>query len=160
MLSFTYTMQFSEITLKYWQEKDWEDLANAKSIPDLFTIADRIINRLPLPIGQVCGPITNGGFNSIEKNLDFFNKNIKNLQSKGLNIFDQMPFEETIQKFKAEEQDKEKVYQSIIYDLYLPIFKSGKIKTFYFLPNWQTSKGAIWEHETAEELGIEIKYID
>lgn len=159
MLSFIYTMDFSEITLKYWQEKDREDLANAKSISDLFIIAERIIDRLPLPIGQVCGPITNGGFNSIEKNLEFFNQNIKNLQSQGNNIFDQMPFEETIQKFKEEEIDKEKVYQSIMNDFYLPIFKSGKIKTFYFLPNWQTSKGAIWEHKMAEDLGIEIKYL-
>lgn len=152
-------MQFSEITLKYWEEVDWDNLEKAQSISDLFLIVKKIIEKMPEPLGQVCGPITNGGFGTIEKNLEFFNQNIKDLQSKGLNIFDQMPFEETIQKFKLESQDKEKIYNNIMNDFYLPIFKSGKVKTMYFLPNWQTSKGAIWEHETAKSLNIEIVYL-
>jgi hypothetical protein len=151
-------MEFSEITKKYWEEKDWDDLKKAQSILDLYAIAIRVINKMPRPIVQVCGPIANGGLGSVEANLNVFNETIKDLQKKGVNVFDQMPFEEPMQVFKTK-FPKEIIFRSIMEDFYLPIFKSGLISTFYFIPNWETSLGSKWEHEKAQELGIEIKYL-
>jgi hypothetical protein len=153
-------MELSEITKKYWSEKDWEDLEKAEKVSDLFVIAERILDKIEKPFGQVCGPIGNGGLGSVEANLNAFNETIKKLQKEGHNIFDQMPFEAPMQRFKKMAVDQQKIYDSIMNDFYGPIFHSGKISRFYFMPNWKTSKGAEWEHEKAKELGIEIIYLD
>jgi hypothetical protein len=69
-----------------------------------------------------------------------------------------MPFEDQMQNLKKK-FSTEKVVNDILNDFYLPIFKSGVISAFYFMPNWQTSFGAKWEHEEAKKLGIEIVYL-
>ena len=151
-------MEFSEVTKKYWEKRDWEDLEKAKSMSDMRVIALRVIERMPKPIVQVCGSIATGGLGSIEKNLDIFNKTIQKLQKKGLNVFDQMPFEAPMQKLKEEVSTKD-VVDSIMNDFYLPIFNSGIISAFYFLPEWQGSHGANLEHELAQKIGIKISYL-
>ena len=49
--------------------------------------------------------------------------------------------------------------EAILDDFYSPIFNSGLIKEFYFMPNWQSSKGANWEHNEANRLGIKVSYL-
>ena len=151
-------MEFSEVTKKYWKDEDWDNLEKAESMVDMHIIAERIINRMPKPIVQVCGPIANGGLGSFEANLNAFNETIKSLQQQELNVFDQMPFEIPMQDFKKRVPGEEG-FKSIMNDFYLQIFKSGMISTFYFMPTWQTSLGSKWEHEEAQKLGIEIKYL-
>ncbi len=151
-------MELSKKTKEYWKDQDWKDLEKVENVADLYTIAERIITRMEKPLIQVCGPIGTGGLGSIEKNLDAFNNTILYLQSKGLSVFDQMPFEAQMQNLKKK-FSAEKVVNNILNDFYLPIFKSGSISTFYFMPNWQTSFGAKWEHEEAQRLGIEIIYL-
>ena len=151
-------MQFSEITKKYWRDADWQDLKNAESMKDMHTIALRIIERMPRPIVQICGPVATGGLGSVELNLEVFNDSIKALQEKGLNVFDQMPFEIPMQDLKKE-ISVEQIGKDILNDFYMPIFKSGDISAFYFMPSWQTSNGAKWEHEEAKKLGIKILYL-
>lgn len=151
-------MELSKKTKEYWKDQDWKDLGKVESVVDLHVIAERIIARMEKPLIQVCGPIGTGGLGSIEKNLDAFNNTILYLQSKGLSVFDQMPFEAQMQNLKKK-FSAEKVVNDILNDFYLPIFKSGSISAFYFMPNWQTSFGAKWEHEEAQRLGIEIIYL-
>lgn len=151
-------MELSKKTLEYWKEEDWKDLENVKNVSDIYTIADRIITRMDKPFIQVCGPVANGGLGSIKANLDFFNETIKDLQNKGLSVFDQMPFEGQMQNLKKKFSIEE-ISDHILNDFYMPIFKSGNISAFYFIPNWQTSYGAKWEHEKAKELGVKIIYL-
>lgn len=152
-------MELSEITKKYWEEKDWEDLEKVEQVCDLFVIAERIISRMEKPLIQVCGPIGTGGLGSVEENLNVLNNKIKELQREGLNIFDQMPFEAPMQKLKKKLVPNGEYLESILTDFYHPIFRSGAITKFCFLPSWKTSKGAQWEHQQAEEYGIEIIYL-
>lgn len=152
-------MEFSEITKQFWTKEDWENLEKIESVKDLYFIAMGVINRMPRPIVQVCGPIATGGLGSIEANLDVFNETIKKLQKDGINVFDQMPFEEPMQKLKTKLSSKGKYMNSILTDFYYPIFESGLVSTFYFMPGWQTSFGAKCEHEKAKELGIKIVYL-
>ena len=151
-------MELSKKTKEYWEEKDWQDLENSKSIKDLYDIALRIINRMPKPFSQVCGPISTGGLGDFESNLNVFNNTIISLQDKGLNVFDQMPFEHKMKVIK-ESFPKKDYHDDIINDFYLPFFESGLVTTFYFIPDWQSSRGAQMEHALAEKLGIEIKYL-
>ena len=151
-------MEFSEITKKYYEEKDWQDVENAKSMVDLYVVAKRIIERMPKPIVEVCGPLANGGLGSFEANLHAFNETIKKLQNQGLSVFDQVPLEDSMQRLKRE-NDLSKLIESIQNDFYLPIFKSGVVSALYFIPGWESSNGARWEHEVAKELGIKIVYL-
>ncbi|MBP6883770.1 MAG: DUF4406 domain-containing protein [Candidatus Pacebacteria bacterium] len=151
-------MEFSEITKKYWEPKDWEDLANVKSFKDLYIIAERVIARQPKPIIQVCGPIATGGLGTIEANLNAFNETIKKLQDQGFSIFDQMPYEEPMQTLKTLDPSDDHL-ERILTDFYWPIFNSGLVSAMYFMPNWQTSNGATKEHAKAIELGIKIVYL-
>jgi len=113
---------------------------------------------MPKPIIQVCGPIGTGGLGSVDKNLNAFNNTIIKLQNEGLIVFDQMPFEEPMQKFK-EKLLKGEYLESILTDFYLPIIESGFISKFYFMPGWESSHGANWEYKEAQRLGIPITYL-
>lgn len=150
-------MELSRKTKEYWEEKDWEDINKASSIKDLFIVALRILNRMPDGLAQICGPISTGGKGSIEANLEEFNNKIKDLQNKGLNIFDQMPFEAPMHKMVIN-YSKNEYMNSILNDFYLPLFETGRIKELHFLQDWQSSIGANWEHEKAKKLGIKIIY--
>ncbi len=152
-------MELSEITKQYWTKEDWENLEKVESVGDLYIIAQSIISRMPKPFVQVCGPIATGGLGSIEANLNAFNETIKKLQNEGLTVFDQMPFEEPMQKLKTKIASKGEYLSDILTGFYYPIFKSGMISAFYFMPNWRTSFGAKCEHEKAKELGIKIVYL-
>ncbi len=142
---------------RYWTKKDGQDVKKAKCFDDLSKVAMRVLGRMPQPVGEVCGPITSGGLGSREKNLAAFLKTIDELLAQGKTIFDQLPFEEKLYQFT-----QAKWYQGglqLLNEFYMPIFKSGLIDTFYFMPLWHTSMGAKWEHEKAEELGIRIVYL-
>jgi hypothetical protein len=150
-------MELSDITKQYFKEGDWQDIKKAESIRDLFIVAGRIMNRIPEPRVQVCGPISTGGKGSIDANLEVFNNKIKELQTEGFNVFDQMPFEEPMHKMMLR-FSKEEYMESILIDFYLPIFEGGYINELHFLPDWQSSHGANWEHKQAEKLAIKIIY--
>lgn len=113
---------------------------------------------MPDPVVQVCGPIGTGGLGNVKDNLNAFNIVIHDLQAQGLNVFDQMPFEWPMQVIKFN-LDQSIYPEAILTDFYLPLFESGKIKTFYFMKDWKSSKGANWEHAKAIELGIKIIYL-
>lgn len=152
-------MEFNKHTREYWEEKDLLELEQAESVGAMLAIAFRVLKRMPQPIGQVCGPISTGGRGSLLENLIAFNETIVELQAQGAIIFDQMPFEEPIQRVKAGlPLDR---YPTILLDeFYLPIFETGMVKKVYFMPDWESSYGARWEHEQAQRLGIEIVYLE
>lgn len=142
--------------MKFWTPSDRLRLRNSKTYADLANIALCILKRMPQPIGQVCGPITTGGVGTLLGNLREFRKTIRKLQRRGLNIFNQMPFEGPMQIIRA---FPEMQGHNLLVEFYLPIFQSGLVKTLYFHPDWRSSGGATWEHEKALELKMEIVYL-
>jgi hypothetical protein len=114
---------------------------------------------MPKPITQLCGPISTGGLGSIEANLKNFNDTIIRLQNQGLNVFNQMPFQQPMHRLKEKLTKEGKYSNNILTDFYYPLFKSGVISSFHFLSDWQTSFGATKEHEKAKEFGIKIIYL-
>jgi hypothetical protein len=152
-------MEFSETTKQYWTKEDWEDLEKISNFLDMQTIAKKVLDRIPRPVVGVCGPIAEtGGLHSVEANLNVFNNTIIQLQKTGLKIFDQMPFENKMQELKAK-MNCEDFLRELNDDFYMPIFESKIVSTFYFIPGWETSNGAKFEHEKAKELGIKIVYL-
>lgn len=121
-------------------------LGKTETIEDLLHIAFLILNDIPQPISIVCGPIMTGGKGSPKENLIFFNWWIRELRRRGLNVFSQMPFEPHMQRIYR------KTGVDILEEFYRPLFTSGKIHSFHFIPGWRTSKGAKWERRLAITL--------
>ncbi len=153
-----FTKNNNTITDSFWTEQDWQDLDHAVTAKEMYAVAERVLSRMPEDIVQVCGPIATGGLGSLEANMLAFNAQIKKLQAEGIHVFDQMPFEKPMQGLKKDLKPGEYAF-SILDDFYLPLMKNDKVKTFYFLPNWESSTGAKWEHNLIKELGKEIKYL-
>jgi len=75
----------------------------------------------------------------------------------GESIFDQTPFEEVIKRLREELYDTDGT--KVLEEFYLPLFTSGHIAEVRFLPDWESSTGATWEHALAKKLGIKIIYL-
>ena len=148
---------------EYWTDEDRINVKKSKNFKELVKIALIILKRMHQPVGQVCGPISSGGYDSIKKNLKLFYKTIKDL-SKDRHIFNQVPFESPMQRIKKRMRKRQRyshkrIGAQLLREFYLPVFKSGYVKTLFFMPNWKTSKGAKWEHQQARRLGIRIVYL-
>ncbi len=142
---------------QWWTPDDAAALERAASFPELGRIALRIVARMPQPLGQVCGPISTGGFGLIERNLERFREAIRTLTGLGHFIFDQMPFQEPMADILKR---RRQTAPDLLAGFYLPLFESQWIRTLYFLPHWHTSVGASWEREQAIRLKLEIVDLD
>lgn len=146
---------------RYWTKIEDDLLKGAKTFSELTVIAKIILKRMQKekkPIMQVCGPIATGGHGSIEENLKEFEKAIIFLRSTGLVIFDQMPFEGPMQKIKKTMSMGE-AHKQIMDDFYLPLMQEGYIARYFFLHNWETSKGSKIEYERAPKYGIAVEVL-
>ncbi len=145
--------------IDYWTEDDLLQLNFAKDFSQIGKVAFKVQERMPFGLSQVCGPISTGGFNDLKKNLSFFNKTIQRLKSEGVLLFDQMPLESAIARVIKSLGDNFDPYV-LLNEIYLPLFKSGKLKRVYFIRGWESSRGSRWEHEQAKVFGLEIVYLD
>ena len=115
---------------------------------------------MPQPVSQVCGPISTGGYDSIEKNIDALNRTILKLVYNGKAVFNQIPFEGPMQDLKGRGNLPETQAQVLLlHGFYAPVFESGLVKKLHFIQGWESSFGANWEHQQAKRLGIEISYL-
>ncbi len=135
-------------------EKHFVGIQAAKDHYALCCVAKDVLGLLPDPVGMVCGPISTGGFGSVEANIQRFNEAIDSLLMLKIVVFDQTPFEPKLAELH---QPDESGYDwRILNHFYEPIFQTGKIKRKFFIPGWQSSVGARWEREQATTLGIQI----
>ena len=148
------------MTYNYLTESDRDQMKAAQTYEELLAVALDILKRLPQPVGFVCGPVTSGGAGSIEANLKRIEDAIIKLEENGVTIFAQTPFEEEIERLRAVYEESRDEYPELLDQFFVPIFSSGLIQTFYFLPDWESSKGATWEHEQAPKWGVKIVYLD
>jgi hypothetical protein len=149
-----------DASLRYWNEKHLESISIAESYHELGKVAFDILRIMPIPISQVCGPISSGGEGSLEKNLKIFEETIKKLALRGENMFNQIPFEKPMQNIKEKSNlPYMETGLKLLNDFYLPIFRSGMVSRLYFIHGWESSFGARWEHDRAKELNIKINYL-
>lgn len=142
---------------KFWTEEEHALLGKAEGFPEMLSIAMAVLKRMPEPVAMVSGPLTTGE-GSHEHNLKVFEGVIKKLDGEGKSIFNQLPFHEImVRLWKA--WTGPGYYMPLLTDFYQPIFESGYIKTVYFIPGWEKSVGAAWEHDQAGKLGITRVYL-
>lgn len=138
-------------------EVDLEDIRGGQTFEELLVVAKRVIERIPDPAFMVCGPITTGGTGSQMVNVAILASAIAALRAEGKNVFNQLIFEEAMMRIKETPYYRDGLQLLEIF--YRPLFEGGRFRKFYFVPRWQSSFGARWEHKEAERLGIEIVYI-
>lgn len=144
---------------EYWTDEVRRAALEAKTFEELAQTALVVLKQLPKPVGQVCGPISTGGVGSIEGNLRRFQETIERLVRQGRVLFDQMPFEEHI--FRVVENTwGARQNKLLLEQFYRPVFESRHVSTLYFIPGWESSEGAAWEHELGRQLQMEIVYLD
>jgi len=140
----------------YWTVGDCLAVDLAQTYHDLFVVAIEVLKTIPQPVVQFCGPISTGGKGSIDANLAELDRAILSFASKGVYIFDQIPFEEPMQRIKPKSDGYN---YDLLNQFYLPLSQSGLIKKFIFLPGWESSEGARWEDKQAEKLAIKREYL-
>ncbi len=140
----------------YVTQQNLEEIDEASTFEELNDIAFRVLRRMPQPVGMVCGPITTGG-GTVEENLAALAKGIDERIQKGKDIFIQLFFEAAMHRIKETSYYRDGNH--LLETFYLPLFEAGLIKTLYFLPTWQSSEGASWEHAQALRLGMKIIYL-
>jgi hypothetical protein len=146
----------------YYTRRILKQIRSAINYHDLLSTAMIILRAMhhdhPFkPVTMVCGPISTGGKNSRKENLKVFSVAIDRMSADGMLVFSQMPFED----------DMERIFNSspnlqglrLMEEFYLPILKSGFIKLMVFLPGWEKSIGATWEHEQSKALNIPRIYL-
>ncbi|MGV8172120.1 MAG: hypothetical protein ACP5OA_05505 [Candidatus Woesearchaeota archaeon] len=144
-------------SLKHYKDIHYDAIKNAETYEELLVIALDILNDMPGPIGAVCGPISTGGLGSTAQNLKIFDEVIIKLADEGYTIFNQMPFEKSIQALREKYSTDIKEQNQIILDrFYLKIYNSGLITKMFFIHGWESSHGASWERNIAQNSGIEI----
>ena len=140
--------------IHFWKPEDYQELEKAESFSDFLPIALRVIDRMSQPVVMISGPISTGGRGSIEENQHLLSAAVDLAYAKGTSVFDQNPFQ--LQMLEILKKCTHDGYCfDLLNDFYKPIFESTKVARMYFLPDWQTSTGAKWEHEQCERLGIE-----
>ena len=142
--------------LNYVTQQDFEEIGEASTFEWLRDIAFRILGRMRQPVGMVCGPIATGG-GTVEENLAALAKGIDERIRDGKNIFIQLFFEAAMHRIMSTPYYRDGNH--LLETFYQPLFEAYLIKTLYFLPSWQDSAGATWEHEQALRLNIEIVYL-
>lgn len=149
-----------DLDMNYWQDHHRERISKAENYKELFLIAENILRAIPPPVGQVCGPISTGGVGSVEIHVQRFETAINHLLGRGINMFNQIPFQREMFRILSKREADQGYDHSLLNDFYLPIFESGLVHTLYFLPDWESSTGARWEHQQANRLKINVEYLD
>lgn len=157
------TGPFSD-TRTWYRPHDFEDIRTASSIGELFTIALRTIRRSDArwPIDILCGPMTTGGFGSLETNLAVFRRSLDLLsQEQGYRPFDQMPFQPALARLAASLPRRNGYCSAILQEFYFPLFEfmavEGYLRRGIFLPRWATSVGATHERIRLRDLKIALE---
>ncbi len=134
----------------------------APNFADLTELALADVQPLNGKAEMVCGPITTGGYGNCVVNLLVFNHAIEVLQLAGRPMFSQMPYEAGLADLEHDwrlRHPGQEYCHPILDEFYARFLLPEYFKRLWFLPNWQTSTGAKWEHEHAVRYGIERRYI-
>jgi hypothetical protein len=152
-----------DIHQKYWTDADRKAFIEAKSFKDLAALTVAMLERRPHSFHMVSGPISTGGVGTRSGNQHVFAAVIERISARdGLPVFSQIPFEDKILELKNawfEKNPGESYCMPVLLDFYEPIFKSGKIAALHFIHGYESSRGAVWEHDGCDEWKIERRYL-
>jgi hypothetical protein len=141
-----------------WLSEDVITLSRANSFAAIAKVALGALARMPVSPYLISGPINTGGKGNAEGNLRAYKRAIAYVERQGKSVFNQLVAEMEFRRlYKAWiEKEGDKYPWPILHEFYEPIFRSGKIKGIYSMPDWQSSTGARWERELSISLSLEV----
>jgi hypothetical protein len=111
------------------------------------SLLERALNTIPESGAvMVLGPIF--AIRTIEENAVLFGKAILDLKKEGMDVFNQWPFLDRVQR------DAPFDYKAKFEIFYKSLIESGKITECYLLPDWEKSEGTRSEIAFCEEAGV------
>jgi len=146
--------------LKYWTPEEKEKLEKISSFEEAADLAVNILSRMNeegKEVVQLCGPMSTGGAGNLALNMERFQKAVDKAAEKGLLVFDQVPFQNTIIRLCELREDNPEYNWEILDIFYKRIFESGHVKRALFLPGWEKSVGASWERDLVTKLGLVVE---
>lgn len=128
---------------------------------DLVAHARQQIRRLEGRAEIVCGPITTGGTGHSGYNVLLFNHAIELLELEGRPMFNQIPYEYHLARLETiwKQKHPDRYCQPILDEFYKPLFEDRRFRRAWFLPGWERSTGASWEHAQLQKLQVSISYL-
>lgn len=151
------------IHTKHWTDKDIKALKKVKTFSQLADAALEIMKRHPHGVHMVSGPISTGGVGNREGNQKVFAGVIERIaENQDLSVFSQIPFEDKIVELKkawAAQNPDADYCMPILTDFYEKIFSSGKVAKLHFIHSYESSQGAVWEHDNCVRWKIEKTYL-
>ncbi len=128
---------------------------------DLVRHAKQQISDMDKGAEIVCGPITTGGFGHPGYNTLLFNHAIELLLVEGRPIFNQIPYEFQLARLESEWKgvNGNGYCHPILTEFYQPLFESNLFTRAWFLPGWERSTGATWEHTLLSSMGCAIHHL-
>lgn len=138
--------------------------ASGHTAPSFSALADKAIEDIAdeKNLGLVCGPLSTGGVNNQEYNLQIFNAAIRGLQMRQERLFVQIPYEHGLRILATAWHDipgNDGYCTPILTEFYAKIFATGKIVRAFFIPGWQSSYGSRWERQEFTQAGREVNDI-
>lgn len=149
---------------QHWDAFDLCDRNRARTFSDLAKVAVGMLSRLPpeARLHMVSGPISTGGRGSLQENRRVLGAIIEGLHRQGLPVYSQMPYEDKLVEFAAiwrRRPGNSGYCWPILHEFYEHVFSSGRISTLHFIPGYETSTGAKWEHDECDRWGIQRVYL-
>lgn len=144
--------------MRLWvSDEDRKNIEKAKTIDELLLIAYYILIGMPKPIGMVCGPISTGGTGDRKTNIAAIRSTADRLQRAGKSIFDQTIFDKAFARLETQRAQENPYW--LLENFYRQLFTNRFITTLYFLPTWQSSLGARWEHNEGKRLWLKTIHV-
>lgn len=147
------------ITCPHWEDQHIQRAKSAEDFALLGQLICEVAEKMPKPLFMISGPMTTGGLGSYSKNILLFQHAIDEASKEGVHVFNQTMLEEHLQRlvrnWRLDNPDSE-YCNHVLTDVYETLLASGYIQGVYFIPGWDTSRGARWEREAAERFNIAI----
>lgn len=146
------------VTCPHWGEVHISKAAEASELAHLGILAVEIAEMMPKPLFMISGPMTTGGMGEYAKNMILFQHAIDEAVRAGVHVFNQTMLDEHLQRLVRAwyiQNPTAEYCDGVLTDVYETLMQSGHLMGVYFLPDWQTSRGARWEREAGERLGLQ-----
>lgn len=147
---------------KHVRPEDIEAINTASNFTELFTVAERILGRMPQGVAGICDPISTSPTSAGPAKKDpetLFAKTTRVLIENNYVVFDDRPFFKKIAQLKDpwfQENPDKRTCSAIVEQFFKPLLATKKIITLLLLPDWELFYVPYWEEGHAKDYGIRI----
>jgi hypothetical protein len=160
------------MTDDHWTDEDHHQIKMSPTLRHMADVGTVMIRRLRQRsltgnVALLSGPMTSGGLENFEANMELFGHCIQLVRERGIVVFNQLPFQNGMIRIlgagkKLNYKPGDTDYpQNIMDDFYWPLLQAGDVTHLMLLPTWVTSNGSTQEVGMALRVGtVAIEEMD